>query len=69
MDGSFAGIAERLSGLTSLSLGWSPDQFWQSTPQELAAIFAAGSKGGPAGFAEPLTEIELRQLKDRDPDG
>lgn len=33
---SFGEAAARLSGAASLLLGWRPDEFWNSTPAELA---------------------------------
>ncbi len=60
----------RLSGLASLALGWSPEEFWRATPQELASIFAApGLDGGYPVLTAPLTGGELQLLKEQDPDG
>lgn len=37
----------RLAGQAALLLGWRPDDFWNSTPDELACVLAA--MGGDAG--------------------
>lgn len=39
--GRFADQAGRLAGQVALLLGWRPAEFWQATPAELGAIFAA----------------------------
>ena len=36
----FADGARRLAGLVPRALGWRPDEFWNATPAELAAILA-----------------------------
>lgn len=40
-DERFADAALRLSGQCALGLGWRPDEFWDATPAEVVAIFAA----------------------------
>jgi uncharacterized phage protein (TIGR02216 family) len=45
-------------------LGWRPDEFWRSTPDELAAVFEA--MVGEAGEAPSRHEVE--QLLERFPD-
>ena len=62
---TFAESAQRLAGLVPRALGWRPDDFWQATPAELAAIFA--SDGEPT--AEPLNRAELDTLMERERDG
>jgi len=68
--GPFAVSACQLSGTVSAVLGWTPEQFWQATPAELAAIFVAftGSDSGPGGLA-PLGTQQLETLKEAFPDG
>jgi hypothetical protein len=65
MSGTFAAGAARLAGLIPRVLGWRPGDFWNATPAELAAIFAAN--GEPGGT--PLTRGELAALMEQDRDG
>jgi hypothetical protein len=62
----FAASAGRLAGLVPRALGWRPDEFWNATPAELAAIFAAPDDN-PA--ASPLTRGELAALLEQDRHG
>lgn len=39
MSDTFGVHARRLAGLTTRAFGWPPHWFWQSTPEEIAAIF------------------------------
>lgn len=66
MSETFAAMAARLAGLVPRALGWRPDDFWNATPAELAAIFtaAADSPGGT-----PLTRGELAALLEHDRHG
>ena len=67
MSGSetFAAGARRLAGLVPRLLGWRPDDFWNSTPAELAAIFAAEEPSGGV----PLSRAELDTLMEQDRHG
>lgn len=65
MSGLFADGAARLCGQIPRLLGWRPQDFWDATPDELAAIFATFE---PAGEV-PLSRTELDQLLERDRDG
>ncbi|HST37840.1 MAG TPA: phage tail assembly chaperone [Allosphingosinicella sp.] len=60
----FSEGAARLAGLAGALLGWRPDEFWNATPAELAAVIAimAGEQRG-AGAAD------LARLMERFPDG
>jgi hypothetical protein len=58
---TFTQAAARLAGLVPRALGWPPREFWDATPAELAAIFAAADDN-PA----PLTRSELTALMERD---
>ena len=62
----FSDAAARLAGLAGALLGWRPEDFWQATPAELAAVLAALT-GNPR--AAPLSREELARLKERFPDG
>ncbi len=65
MSVTFSAAALRLSGLVPQVLGWLPQDFWETTPAELAAIFAAsGSLEG-----EPLNRREMDALMERDRNG
>jgi len=68
MTRQFSKIAEKLSAVAAHVLGWSPDQFWQATPQELATIFSA-AEDVHGKIAAPLDDIELQKLKEEYPDG
>lgn len=62
---SFAASAARLAGLTTRQLGWSPDQFWQTTPAELSAIFTSDPDAPPA----PLGRSELAAMLENENNG
>lgn len=60
----FAAAAGQLAGLAGRFLGWRPDEFWNATPAELAAILLP-----PEGLAEnPLGRAELARLMEQDND-
>ncbi|WP_430428074.1 phage tail assembly chaperone [Parasphingorhabdus sp.] len=49
--------------------GWTPDQFWNATPTELAAIFAAFADNGSGQFGHaPPGADQLAKLKETFPD-
>ena len=62
----FSEAARRLAGLAGALLGWRPDDFWNATPDELAAVLEAiaGGNGG-----EGMDRAELEQLERMFPDG
>lgn len=62
---TFGDGARRLAGLVPRVLGWRPDEFWNATPAELAAIFEAPPEPGAA----PLSRGELAALMEQDCDG
>jgi hypothetical protein len=59
--GDFSKGAARLSGLIPRLLGWRPEDFWQATPAELAAILTTFE---PAA-EQPLSRSEFDQLLER----
>ena len=61
----FSESAGRLAGMAAILLGWRPEEFWRSTPAELATVLAAMT----GGSAAPVTRDELARLKERFPDG
>jgi len=61
----FAEAARLLAGQTALLLGWRPPEFWNSTPAELAAIFAALDSAGPPR----ASMTQFTTLMERFPDG
>ena len=65
MSETFAAGAGRLAGLVPRLLGWRPDDFWNATPAELAAIFATE----PAPVGTPLSRAELTTLMEQDEHG
>ncbi len=57
--------AAHLAGLIPATIGWTPDQYWNATPAELAAILKALSAAAPVHQStQPLTKTQLEQLKD-----
>ena len=61
----FAEAAVRLAGLAGALLGWRPDEFWNSTPAELAAVLNALGEEDAA----PASGPDLRRLMEMFPDG
>lgn len=53
--------AARLAGFAGAVLGWSPDQFWQATPAELAGVVAALSGEGGAAPPDATTIARMRE--------
>lgn len=64
----FSEAASRLAGLAGALFGWRPDEFWRSTPAELAAVLEAVPGGGGAGGAGASSD-DLERLKRMFPDG
>lgn len=62
---TFSENAEILAGQTALALGWRPQEFWDATPAELAAIVAVMQ---PADTTPPDQNI-ISQLMEQFPDG
>jgi uncharacterized phage protein (TIGR02216 family) len=62
----FSESARRLAGASGALLGWRPDEFWHSTPAELAAVLEA--IGGSPGRGEAPSRHEIEQLLERFPD-
>ncbi len=62
MSARFGPAAMRLCALSMRALGWRPDDFWNATPAELAAILAPEAEAAP----QPLTREELGHLMERD---
>lgn len=61
----FADAARALSGLAARLLGWRPQEFWQATPDELAA--ALTMPGDPP--ADPPSADAIAALRAQFPDG
>jgi hypothetical protein len=61
----FSESAARLAGIAGALLGWRPDEFWNATPAELAAVFEAMTGGAPAC----ASAHDLARLKEMFPDG
>ena len=61
----FSEGAARLAGLAGALLGWRPDEFWRSTPAELATVLLAlvGEQAPAASSAD------LARLMEKFPDG
>ena len=64
MSERFADGARRLAGLVPRALGWRPDEFWEATPAELAAVLS-----NETDAAAPLSRSELTALMERERDG
>jgi hypothetical protein len=65
MSTQFLEQARLLAGLAGSLLSWRPDDFWNSTPAELAAIISALSPHADVS-ADSTT---ITQLKEIFPDG
>lgn len=63
MTRAFGPGALRLAGLAARALGWRPDEFWQATPAELAAILLPPTETG-----ELLSRHDLNRLMEREND-
>jgi uncharacterized phage protein (TIGR02216 family) len=61
---NFADAAGRLAGLAGALLGWRPDEFWRSTPAELAVVLGALKGEEPAAASDE----DLRRLMGMFPD-
>jgi uncharacterized phage protein (TIGR02216 family) len=62
---TFAGSAARWAGVAGLLLGWRPEEFWRSTPAELAAILSV-MRGQDQ---PPASREEMKRLQEMFPDG
>lgn len=61
----FSEAAARLAGVAGALLGWRPDDYWNATPAELAAVL-----GAMAGEMDaPASADDLARLKAMFPDG
>ena len=66
-EARFGEIAGRLAGHAGLLLGWRPDEFWNTTPAELAAILTLLQAGlGPDQTQNALSRAELDAMLLRD---
>lgn len=61
----FSDAALELAGLAGALLGWRPEEFWRSTPAELAAVLRAIA----GDEARPASRGELERLMEMFPDG
>ena len=57
---SFGEAAVRLSGAAAVLLGWRPDDFWNATPAELAAVLSALVPDAVAPDALTIDELRRR---------
>lgn len=62
-EGRFGAVAGRMAGHAALLLGWRPDEFWNATPAELAAILALLA---PGETQSALSRAELDAMLSRD---
>ena len=63
---TFCEAAPRWCWLAAQTLAWRPDEFWRSTPSELAC--ALRDPAAPDGRLAPKRE-EIEKLMERDADG
>jgi len=64
----FAEVARKLAGQAGLLLGWRPDEFWRSTPVELAdALGALRDLAAPS--ASPFDRSAMAKMMEMHPDG
>ncbi|WP_022682160.1 phage tail assembly chaperone [Sphingobium bisphenolivorans] len=60
---SFFKAAARLAGVAGWLLGWRPDEFWRSTPDELEAVLRAARGEEETGLGVDAGELErLRRM-------
>lgn len=59
---SFSEQARRLAGLAGVLFGWRPEEFWNATPAELAALMEALSGAGEV-------RVDVARLQEMFPDG
>lgn len=64
-DARLGAGAARLSGHAALLLGWTPETFWTSTPEELSAVLAAFAPVETGG----IDRTTLNAMMERDCDG
>lgn len=67
----FGETATRLSGLMGVLFHWTPQQFWEATPQEVAVLFEALAdlgRDGEGGAVAPPDMAAMAALKARFPD-
>ncbi|HUD93432.1 phage tail assembly chaperone [Sphingobium sp.] len=62
----FTDMAGRLAGVAGWLLGWRPDEFWRSTPAELAAVLRAAR--GEEEPGDGIDGVELQRLMGVMPD-
>lgn len=60
MSDRFGEAATRLVSAASLLLGWRPDEFWNSTPAELALALQAPSDGADVPDSATIEELRRR---------
>lgn len=65
---SFSASAARLAGVSSVLLGWRPEEFWRATPEELATVFAALAETGASEREAPPDAGAMARLMARFPD-
>lgn len=63
MEG-FTKDALALAAMSARALGWTPETFWNATPDELAACLGSAERGDA-----PPTRAEIELLIERDADG
>ncbi|MDJ0642786.1 MAG: phage tail assembly chaperone [Erythrobacter sp.] len=66
MTDGFGGSATRWFNVAARLLGWSPNEFWQATPEEL--LMTLRDPEPPGMSAGPSREL-IAQLMERDKDG
>ena len=69
MSEDFRAVSARLAGLTPAITGWTPPEFWNATPAELAVILMAFEESDPGNqTALPIDYQQLEKLKEIHPD-
>lgn len=65
MDGkAFGPVAAALAGMMARALGWRPDDFWNVTPADVAAVLAAWRDEGAGG----VDRTDLAAMMEQCPD-
>lgn len=65
-SGDFSTVARTLAGLAGVMLGWSPETYWASTPEDLAIALSAFHRGDSTDA--PVGRDALNRLQEQFPD-
>lgn len=65
MEERFGAAAAALLGVMARALGWRPDEFWDATPADVAAVLAAWrDEDAAAGLGRDALAAMMEQFPD-----